>query len=252
MAGVDGFIPEIHYEGNCNLNNFAVSSENMGPTDTYYIAPVTAIKTESRESHKTSSKTPPSKLKTRKFPSAIFRRPLKSYQAFSNINKAPQKAHKVRLNAHTGQLPDSHAPESPSGTSKTFSHFSQTDYDYDDYDYEDYDYDGYEYDGHARPPFVIVINSRSKLNSSHLTPSGTNNFSQGGILTAAVASESVVDGVEPRNGQLHSVVSNVSASNYAHVHSTFTVPHSHHYQKTKIDSGASKTPHKYQVLTAHY
>lgn len=202
------------------------------------MAPVTAIKTESHQSHAV-----PSHSHTYKLPLATFKLPSESYESASNTKKPHLEDHKAHSNAQISESSGSHAHETHSEITTGFSPSIHNDY---------------EYPAHSGPSVVLALSGSFKPDSSHSKPPGADRSPPASISAEVTTTSSEVSGLVHNAAETHdhwpavsgtenhpSVEKDVPLKDYAHVHSTFTVPDLNHHEVTNTNSHASKLPHKY-------
>ena len=256
-ADVNGFVPVVHYEGNCNSDNNGDSSKKTGAVVTDFTVPVTGMK---KESHESAHHPHPQQSHIHKVPMAKLESPSKLRKGSSKTDRTPLKAHTVTLNTSNTQSPHSLTSVTPLNTAKTFFHFPHTDYDYYDYDNGDYDYRGngdYDYRRNGRPTIIIFSDRmQSYLNFSEKIILSSSTIPVAATATSSVTSQSVHSVTESHGHTAtitgpehhHSIVTSnrdeLPHKEYAHVQTTFTMPDSHHYEEAKPDSHTSKLPHK--------
>ena len=206
-AGVNGFVPQVHYEGNCNPENYGIPSEKNGPIVTDYMAPVLDTKKESFEPYEAPPEGDPIHPHSHTIPPASSKRLSKLQKASSKIDRKNSKARKLLQEAQKDQSSHSHAQEPHSKTPKTFSHWTHTDYDYDYYDYGDY-----QYDERVQPTVVIIISDPVESNSSGSKP--PNNFPQNLNPAAATITSSLFSQLLQKGAESHSYSAPVSVTEH--------------------------------------
>lgn len=240
-------MPQVHYEGNCNPENYGIPSEKNGPIVTDYMAPVLDTKKESFEPYEAPPKGDSSRPHSHTVPPASFKLPLTSYESPSDSKKTSTEHHATSSLTEIGVVGSTHTHETHSEVITGFSPTSHT---------------NYEYAAHAGPSVVLALSNPSQMDMSHPKPTGTDYIAQNpnpaavAAITSSVSSQSLQNGAESHSHsnpvfmtEQHQSTGVPSRNDspikdYAHVHTTFTVPDSHRHEEAKTESHTSKLPLK--------